>query len=216
MSDYTDDSDDEGYETVATPFKAHFSEHISPIHSPPLPSHEPLTPEAAQSCTDIIVTNDDNQSISSLMANETNPLKYRIFQPGSPPVDIAHTNISPIDPHAFFALESNRLESFKARQCETFAQANVKELAYVGFYLNAEGTAIQCPWCDISLTEDRFNDIMRRRPLIPGSPLNDEPWTPMRLHRHEIGQYTSGDRPWCPMVRREPGGLYLNDSMVKT
>jgi hypothetical protein len=127
---------------------------------------------------------------------------------------MAQTDLSPVDPLAFFAHESNRLESFKKLNRDTFAQTKTEELANAGFYLKAEGTAVQCPWCKIELTEAAFERILRRRPPIPNSPLNDEPWTAMRVHRHANGQQTDEAHSWCPCVRRELLGLYPNIAMV--
>ncbi len=165
--------------------------------------------------TDIIPSDSHNEFAALIVMNNTNPFQQMALESRSPPMDdIVHTDISPIDPHGLFAYEINRLESFKKRNRETFAHIKVEELAYAGFYLNAEGTIVQCPWCKVEITEEKFENIIRRRPTIPGSPLNDEPWTAMRVHRHENGQFISKDHPWCPWVRREPDGLYPNVVMV--
>jgi hypothetical protein len=213
ISDYSDESDHEGYETVATPFKAHFSDRISPLQSPPpiTPLHGPSTTTVP---TDIIHSDGHTELTSLIIMNQINPFQQMALESRSPPLDIAHTDISPIDPHAYFAYEINRLDSFKKRKRETFAEVKVEELAYAGFYLNAEGTIVKCPWCKIEITEEKFQDIVNRRPIIPGSPLNNEQWTAMRVHRHENGQFISKDHPWCPWVRRDPDGLYANVIMV--
>jgi hypothetical protein len=184
------------------------------MNSPPLHESSITTTAPARACLDIIPNDVHCQSTSPIMIDQTNPFQQFISQSISPPIDIYRTDISPVDPHAFFAYESNRLDSFKKRNRETFAQVKVEELAYAGFYLNAEGTAVQCPWCNIELTEYRFESIILRRPIIPSSPLNYEPWTAMRVHRHENGQVMDKDHPWCPLVRREPSGLYPNVVMV--
>jgi hypothetical protein len=211
ISDYSDGSDHEGCETVATPFKAHFSDHISPIQSPPLNGPSPPSTTAP---IDIIPDDSHTELTSSIIMDRINPFQQIALQSRSPPMDIDHTDISPIDPYAFFSHEINRLDSFKKRNRETFAQIKVEELAYAGFYLNAESTIIKCPWCKVEITEEKFQDILQRRPIIPGCSLNNEPWTAMRVHRHEIGQFISRDHPWCPWVRREPDGLYPNVMMV--
>jgi len=213
ISDYSNESDDEGYETVAAPSRAHFSDHISPS-LPVTPSHEPSITATAETCTDMITNDNHNQLTSPMIMHQINPFQQFALQTRSLSVDMASTDISPVDPHAFFAYECNRLDSFKRLNRETFAQVKVEELAYAGFYLNAEGTTVQCPWCMIGLTEQRFEKILHRRPIIPGSPLNNEPWTAMRVHRHENGQFTGKDHSCCPWVRRELGGLYPNVSMV--
>jgi hypothetical protein len=215
ISDYSDESDDEGYETVATPFRAHFSDRISPIQSPPpppmTPSHGPSTNTAP---TDIMPNDSHHELTSLIITSQINPFQQLALKPRSPSLDMPQTDISPIDPCAYFAYESNRLDSFKKRNRETFARIKVGELAYAGFYLNAEGTIVRCPWCKVEITEEKFADILHRRPVIPGSPLNHEPWTAMRVHRHENGQFVDKDHPYCPWVRREPGGLYPNVIMV--
>jgi hypothetical protein len=130
------------------------------------------------------------------------------MSPGIPSVS------SPVDISALHAHESNRLETFKKQNREKFANVDVAHLAYVGFYLNAEGTVVQCPWCDVRLNEQQFEDIMRTRPTVARSALSDEPWTPMRVHRHANGLVMDQNHPWCTWVRREAGGLYPNVTMV--
>jgi hypothetical protein len=213
ISDYSDQSDDEGYEPVATPLTSYFTDHISPIQSPPLP---PTTPSTTAMPMDIILNDGQTELTSLIMINHINPFQQLALESRSPlpPEDIVHTNITPIDPDACFAYEINRLESFKRQNREIFAQMRIEELANAGFYLNAEGTMVRCPRCKIEITEEKFENIIRRRPIIPGSPLNNESWTAMRVHRHENGQSIDGDHPWCPWVRREPDGLYPNVIMV--
>ena len=212
-SDYSEQSDDEGYETVAAPLTTHFSDRISPIQSPPLP---PLTPSRTTMPLDIIPDDDDdhNELASLAMNHQTNPFQQLASGPKSPPLDMAQTDISPIEPDACFAYEINRLESFKRQNRETFAHISAEELANAGFYLNAEGTIVRCPQCKVEITEAKFEDIMQRRPIIPGEPLNDEAWTAMRVHRHENGQSIDGQHPWCAWVRRTPDGLYPNIIVV--
>lgn len=146
--------------------------------------------------------------------NSMNPFQQLTLEPKSPPFDIIQTDIQPIDTCAYFAYEINRLDSFKKQNRLTFADIKMEELAYAGFYLNGEGTIVHCPWCKVEISEEKFQDILHRRPIIPGSPLNDEPWTAMRVHRHENGQTIDKDHPWCPWVRRELTEIYLNIMMV--
>jgi hypothetical protein len=133
----------------------------------------------------------------------------------SPSFGSSPTVSSPVDIRSLLAHESNRLETFKKQNRKTFAQVNVAHLAYVGFFLNGEGTLIQCPWCDVHLTEQQFEDIMRTRPSVARSALSDEPWTPMRVHRHANGILMDQMHSWCTWVRREAGGLYPNVTMVE-
>ncbi|CAF1530244.1 unnamed protein product, partial [Rotaria sp. Silwood1] len=85
----------------------------------------------------------------------------------------------------------------------------IEELAYAGFYLDAAGTHVKYPWCIVELSEQRFEDIIRRRPSFPVLPLlNDEPWTAMRVHMHENEQLLDKDNSWCLWIRRKPDGHY--------
>ena len=122
---------------------------------------------------------------------------------------------SPVDIRALHAHELNRLDTFKKQNRDTFANVDSAHLAYVGFYLNGEGNLIQCPWCDVCLTEQQFEDIVRTRPSVARSALSDEPWTPMRVHRHANGILMDQNHPWCTWVRREAGGLYPNVTIVR-
>lgn len=207
ISDYSEESDDDNYEPIATPFRAHFVEYISP----PLPSNRSIvTPPTDNNPTDI-----HTESTSPMLMNRINPFKQVALESRSPPMDISHTtDISPIDTQRFFTSEINRLESFKKRNREKFADLKIEELAYAGFYLTSDCTIVQCPWCKVEITEGKFQKILQRRPMIPGSPLNDEPWTAMRVHRHEIGQSMGKDHSWCLWVRREPDEFYPNIIMV--
>ena len=164
--------------------------------------------------TDIIQNDNSTELISLIVPHPINPFQELASEARSLSLDIIQTDISPIDPCAYFAYEINRLDSFKKQNRQTFAQIKVEELAYAGLYLNAEGTIIRCPWCKIEMTEEKIENILRRPPIIPGSPLNDEPWVAMQVHRHEYGQSTDKDHPWCPWVRREPDKLYPNIMMV--
>lgn len=216
------DSDDEGYETVATPFKARYMDNTPSIPSvPSTPASPPSATQeatqttlAAQSCTDTINAAIHGQSKSPSFAKATNPFQPQSPESRSPSIEISYAETSPIDPAAHFAYESNRLESFRKHNCQRFAQFTVEELAYAGFYLNAEGTAVKCPWCIITLNEGQIERILRERPSLPDPIINDEPWTAMRVHRHEIGQHINRDNAWCPWVRREYGGLFPNVMMV--
>ncbi|CAF5031787.1 unnamed protein product, partial [Rotaria sp. Silwood1] len=119
-----------------------------------------------------------------------------------------------IDPRAPFAYESNRLDSFKKQNRETFAQVKIEELAYAGFYLDAAGTHVKYPWCIVELSEQRFEDIIRRRPSFSVLPLlNDEPWAAMHVHMHENEQLLDKDNSWCLWIRRKPDGHYRNFMM---
>ena len=214
QSDHNDgsDDDDENYEAVARPFQSNFTSTFLPITSPLLQtvhSHESPTGEAAQPSTDSINNSEQNLHRSPMM-NRANPFEAISTQPLSPPLEMARANAAPVDTLAFFASEHNRLDSFRTRGRATFAQCTAEELAYVGFHLNADDNTVECSCCNIRLTEARFEDIMRRRPIIPDSPLNDEPWTAMRVHRHEIGQFTGSTRSWCPWVFRQKYGFYTN------
>ncbi|CAF2659502.1 unnamed protein product [Rotaria sp. Silwood2] len=217
-SDYSA-SDDEGYEIVATPFKSQFMDHTSPIQSPTSPpsiaiSHESSVTTPPQDCTDIIASDSHGRWTSPILTDQTNPFQQLAMESRSAPIDITSTDISPVDPPASFAYESNRLDSFKRHNRETFAQVKVEELAYAGFYLNAEGTIVKCPWCAVELTEQKIENIIRLRPPIPGSLLNEEPWTAMHVHRHANGQLMGKTHSWCLWVRREQGGLYPNVIMT--
>ncbi len=210
ISDYAEESDEEGYEPVATPHRAQF---MGPI-TPPL-SYDSTTTTAGGTLESVGVIDDGHKHLTSpISINGSNPLEQLAFQPTSPPFEISHTDISPVDLSAFFAYESHRLDSFKKRNREVFAQIRVEELANAGFYLNAENTVIECPWCHINVNEAKVERILRRPPIIPDAPLNDEPWTAMRIHRHENGRTMDGAHPWCPFVRRELGGLYPNVMIV--
>ncbi|CAF4961352.1 unnamed protein product [Rotaria sp. Silwood1] len=93
----------------------------------------------------------------------------------------------------------------------------IEELAYAGFYLNAAGTHVKYPWCIVELSEQRFEDIIRRRPSFPVLPLlNDEPWTAMRVHMHENEQLLDKDNSWCLWIRRKPDGHYPNVMMTES
>ncbi|CAF0978981.1 unnamed protein product [Rotaria sordida] len=216
LSDASADSDDGGYGTVPALFKAQFIDHTSPIQSSTSPSSTTSHDSSlttAQACTDVITNDSQDRWTLPILTNQTNPFKQLSAESKLRFIDIAHTDISPVDPRAFFAYESNRLDSFKKQNRKTFAQFKIEELAYAGFYLNAEGTIVKCPWCVVELTEQKFENITRLRLPIPGPPLNDEPWTAMRVHRHQNGQLIGKNHSWCLWVRRELGGLYPNVSM---
>jgi hypothetical protein len=236
LSDQSDDgSDYEGFETVAAPSTTYFNPVVPPIRSPPpsAPSHESLATTNAQTCSDPIVSTAHSHLTSPIMASNINPFKQLVLRQQqrdehiddsittssslpeiSPPIGNSAAVSSPVDIRSFLAHESNRLDTFKKQNRETFAQIDVAHLAYVGFFLNGEGTAIQCPWCDVRLTEQQFEDIMRTRPSVARRALSDEPWTPMMVHRHANGLIMDQNHPWCTWVRREPGGLYPNVTMV--
>jgi hypothetical protein len=235
LSDQSEElSDDEGFETVAPPSTTYSISGYPPIRSPPPSalSHESSTTEHAQPCLDPIINNVHSQLTSPTMS-QINPfiqLKLREqlkrdhiddsissdinSHEMSPLITSPLAISSPVDIRSLLAHESNRLDSFKKQDRETFAQVNVAHLAYVGFFLNGEGTLIQCPWCDVRLTEQLFEDIVRTRPTVARSSLIDEPWTPMRVHRHANGILMDQNHSWCTWVRREAGGLYPNITMV--
>lgn len=116
----------------------------------------------------------------------------------------------------FFAHEINRLDSFRKQNRTVFAQTRVEELAYAGFNLNDEGTIVQCSWCKIELTEEKFQKLLNTRPGDPGSVLNDEPWNAMCVHRHENGQAIDPVISGCPWVRRNPQAALLNVMMEES
>ena len=236
MSDQDEtSSEDEGAETVARPSTTYSISVNPPVRSPPppTPAHESLTTVNAQACSDFTTTNDHSQLISPLMRSHRNPFRALALQQkkneqidgnslsesGSHEMSPAITNDSPVpspvDIRSILAHESNRLDRFKMHNRETFGQVKIAHLAYVGFFLNGEGTVIQCPWCDVQLSEQQFEDTMRIGPTVARSTISDEPWTPMRVHRHYNGLAMDRDHPWCTWVRREAGGLYPNVTMVR-
>ncbi|CAF1225832.1 unnamed protein product [Rotaria sp. Silwood1] len=210
----------------------------APLQSPPPPAtpHESLTTVKAETCSDPITCNGPSHSqvTPASMSKNINPFKQIKEQEQrrernnestssdsgshdlSPLIESSPSISSPVDIRSLLAHESNRLDTFIKHNRETFAQVPVAHLAYVGFYLNGEGTAIQCPWCEVYLTERQFEDIMRTRPTVARSAVSDEPWTPMRVHRHANGIMMDQTHPWCTWVRREAGGLYPNVTMLKS
>ncbi|CAF4362827.1 unnamed protein product, partial [Rotaria sordida] len=154
LSDYSAESDDGGYGTVPALFKAQFIDHTSPIQSSTSPSSTTSYDSSlttAQACTDVITNDSQDRWTLPILTNQTNPFKQLAAESKLRFIDIARTDISPVDPRAFFAYESNRLDSFKKQNRKTFAQFKIEELAYAGFYLNAEGTIVKCPWCVVEL-----------------------------------------------------------------
>ncbi|UJR09177.1 hypothetical protein I4U23_013425 [Adineta vaga] len=236
LSDRSDESsDEEGFQTVARPPTAIITSNLS-IRSPPPPvlSHESSTTENAQTCSDPVSTNAYSQLTSPMMASQINPFKQLVLQQQgrehaadsissdtgshdmSPIIGNSPAISSPVDVRSLLAHESNRLDTFKKQNLKTFANVDVAHLAYVGFFLNAEATYIQCPWCEVRLTALQFEDIMRTRPSVTRSTLGDEPWTPMRVHRHANGLLMDENHCWCTWVRREAGGLYPNVTMLES
>ncbi len=235
LSDQSEESsDDEDFQTVARPATSFVASTLT-IRSPPpsAPIHESSTTENAQTCSDPIISNSHSQLTSPIMANQINPFKQLILRQQqlrehtddsissdsvshemSPSIGTSPPVSSPVDIRCLLAHESNRLDTFKKQNRETFAKVDVAHLAYVGFFLNGEGNLIQCPWCDVRLTEQHFEDIMRTRPSVARSALSDEQWTPMRVHRHENGMIIDQIHSWCTWVRREAGGLYPNVTVV--
>ena len=218
QSDYSDnESDDDGYETVPSPSRAYLNESSPPIQPPSRLSTTSVSEDSSidlsRDCADI-----GKESTSSVALNNTtnsiNPIRLRALKSELSSFDLNSTNPVPVNLNGFYASEINRLNSFKKQNRDVFARLKVEELAYAGFYLDAEGTLVQCPWCTIKLTEQKFESILDERSHITGSPLDNEPWTAMCVHRQEILQRTNKDTPWCPWVRRETGGLYPNIMMV--
>lgn len=207
---------------------------IPPIQSPSPPGvpHECLTTEKAQTCSDPASPSSNTRLTPAGTRSQMNPFKQLVLQQQQQKIDRSDENIvsdttsselsplmrtssipSPVDIRAILSHESNRLDTFKQHNMETFANIDVSHLAYVGFFLG-ENNTIQCPWCDIRLTEQQFEDIMRIRPTVARTALSDELWTPMRVHRHANGLIMDQNHPWCQWVRREAGGLYPNVPMV--
>lgn len=243
LSDLSNDTDDdEEFQTVAPPSTTQFMIANTSIRSPPPPqsalSHESSTTENAQTCSDPIGYNGHTQLTSPIMTTNINPFQQwhllqqqrrsqqnddnnnnnnsvdNILPEISPSIGSPLAVSSPVDIRSLLAHESNRLDTFKKQNRDRFADVDVAHLAYVGFFLNGEGTIVQCPWCDVHLTEQQFEDIIRSRPSVARSALSNEPWTPMRVHRHANGILMDQNHPWCTWVRREAGGLYPNVTMV--
>jgi hypothetical protein len=191
---------------------------------------------AVSTVSDVLSRTNTGQIPSMIMNSQTNPFKQIVLEnltqsdqdnigdldravmrtPESPSLTGLSLSVShPVDILSMLAYESNRLETFKRRGRETFAQIDVAHLAYVGFALTETGQAIRCPWCDIQLTEIEFENIRVKRPSVARSTLSDEEWTPMRVHRHANGIQMGHDHTWCTWVRREPIGLYPNVTMVR-
>lgn len=227
-----EDSDDEGFEPIAPPPTTQYISRSPPLTAPALESGTTTTTSNAETCSDPIHSG-HTQLTSPLMASKINPFEQLMLrqqrneqineiisaenssQEMSPCVSSPQPHVSsPVDLRSLLAYESNRLDTFKKQNREIFGHVNAAHLAYVGFYLNGEGTLIQCPWCEIKLTERLFEDIMRVRPTVTRSSISEEPWTPMRVHRHENGIQMDQNHPWCTWVRREAGGLYPNVMMV--
>lgn len=242
FSDVSDESSaDEDSVAVALPLTTQMMSPIPSVRSPPPPSlsHElsiTTTTAGAETCFDPTVSG-HTQLTSPIMGATLNPferLKREQQQQGneqinesisanhtshdhSPPISSPPPPVSsPVDLRSLLAHESNRLETFKKQNRETFGQVSVKHLAYVGFYLNGEGTRILCPWCEIQLTEQHFEEITHARPSVTRSSISEEPWTPMRVHRHVNGLRMDQDHPWCTWVRRELGGLYQNEPLPES
>lgn len=239
MSDQSDESsdDDEGFITVVPPPTTHFMTGLTPIRSPPpsAPPFESSTTEAAQTCSDPVLNTSRSQLTSPIMASQINPFERwaRKNQQQrrehtedsissdsgshemSPSLSAVSAVSSPVDIRSLLAHESNRLETFKRLDRTTYGHVDVAHLAYVGFYLNADGNVIQCPWCDVQLTEENFESITQMRPSVARATVHDEDWTPMRVHRHANGLVISQNRSWCTWVRREAGGLYPNVTLVR-
>ncbi|CAF3130984.1 unnamed protein product [Rotaria sp. Silwood2] len=237
LSDQSEElTDDEDLEPVAVPPSTYFITGTPCLQSPPLSTapHESLSTVKAQTCSDPTTTNGHSQLTPATMSKHINPFRQYIEQQQrheriedstssdsgshelSPSTGSTPSVSSPVDIRSLLSHESNRLDTFKKHNRETFAQVPVAHLAYVGFFLNGEGTAIQCPWCEVCLTERQFEDIMSTRPTVVRSAVSDEPWTPMRVHRHANGLMMDQNHSWCTWVRREAGGLYPNVTMLQS
>ncbi|CAF1569584.1 unnamed protein product, partial [Didymodactylos carnosus] len=101
------------------------------------------------------------------------------------------TQLSLVDVRFQLAHEKSRRDTFKKYNLETFVDVPIECLAYCGFYLNGEGTALLCPCCEVRLTVNEFKYHMEHG--AEGS--DSEPWTPMRVHRHASGQLIDQTRP---------------------
>ena len=236
MSDHSEESSDDEYSVfIPQPPTAGLISGIASVRSSSssIPATEVSTTENARICLDSVFSNGSHHLTLPSITNQINPFEQLVLRQEqkrdytdgngspenvsheiSPSLDSSKCVSSPVDIRSLLAHESNRLDTFKKNNRETFAQVDVAHLAYVGLYLNAEGTAVQCPWCDISLTEQRFESIVCTRPTVARPSLIDEPWTPMRVHRHENGILMDQNHSWCTWVRRETGGLYPNVTMV--
>ncbi|CAF1383750.1 unnamed protein product, partial [Rotaria sordida] len=233
---YTDDSehltDDEDLELVAAPSTAYRGFHTLSLQSPTpsTPSYESSTTQKAQTCSDSITSNDHSQLTPIGITEQMNQFEqqytrqqqvYERTDDSTSSDSYSHGLLSsigssPVDIRSVLAHESNRLDTFKQHYRETFAQVPVAHLAYVGFFFNTEGTAVQCQWCEVYLTEQHFENIVCTQPTVACSTVSDEPWTPMRVHRYANGIMIDQNHPWCTWVYREGGGLYPNVPMLKS
>ena len=235
LSDQSNDSSDEDeFETVASPPSAY---RIAAARSP-APSvltNEPpsttATTETAQACSDPPSAASLGNITSPSLTSQINPFKQLVLKDkhsstegtASPDIVVHESSpliggssliSSPVDLHSLLAHESHRLETFRRQHRSTFARIDVAHLAYVGFFLHVGGDHVECPWCEVELTEERMMHIMDTQPSVARSTLSDEPWTPMRVHRHANGLRMGQAHSWCTWVRREAGGLYPNIAMV--
>ena len=238
LSDQSNDSSDEDdFETVASPPSAYcIAAARSPAPSAPTneSSSTTATTERAQACSDPASATSLGNITSPSMTSQINPFKQLVLKDkhyspegvdGGTSPDIASYEMSPsigasslisspVDIRSLLAHESNRLETFRKQHRSTFARIDVAHLAYVGFFLHVGGAHVECPWCEVELTEERLMHIMDTQPSVARSTLSDEPWTPMRVHRHANGLRMGQTHSWCTWVRREAGGLYPNIAMV--
>jgi hypothetical protein len=213
----SDESDEEEYETIASPPKAVLIQLPSPS-SLPSPVISSLTNTPAQPY---------GETNRSSAAKTTNPFEKLILDRQKSPeeqstsTDVSSPISSPsplpqaVDPRSYWAMESSRLETFKRAKLETFADVDVRELAYAGFYLDASSKTLKCPWCDVELSEKHYLTIVKERPTVTYSVLSDDPWTPMRVHRHVNGTMVDAAHHWCTWVRREATSLYPNIVLVR-
>ncbi|CAF1581939.1 unnamed protein product [Didymodactylos carnosus] len=232
-SDFPEDSSGEEYEaTVPAPPTSATIEPYLKSPRPVLQSPSETTRRASQ-CSERVTspttlsTSDSANNTSGFMINpmiaaaqnQQSPLILR--EPSGESLsdnvnDISpSTQSSPVDVRSQLAHEKNRRDTFKKYNLETFAGVPIECLAYCGFYLNGEGTALLCPCCEVKLTVNEFKYHMEHG--AEGS--DSEPWTPMRVHRHASGQLIDNTRPWCTLVKRESFGIYANvaleDSRMK-
>lgn len=223
-----DSSSDEEYKPVATPATSMIMQPSSqsPSFVARTSSDPSMTAPTAETCRDPTISPTSPESKSpfspSQLANYQRQESARSKNPDdnirsperSPSIPSLPGNSKPVDLLEITSHESNRLETFASFSSQTFAGVEFKHLAYVGFYLTANKDRIQCPWCEVEMTEEQFLDIVESKPSAPIPNLVDEIWTPMRVHRHANGLIIDDKNPWCPWVRRQMIGLHPNVPLV--
>ncbi|CAF0904654.1 unnamed protein product [Didymodactylos carnosus] len=230
-SDFTDDSSDDGYDTTvpAPPTSAAIEPHLrSPRPMSQSPSATTMEPsqclERFVSPTILLAPNSEenatNFMINPMIAAVQNQQTPRIRNDDSLSDNIGDISpspqSSPVDVRLLLCHEKNRRDTFKKHNLKKFADVSIECLAYCGFYLNGEGTALLCPCCEVKVTENDFKYFMNHG---DGTGTDGEKWTPMHVHRHTSGQLIDQNRPWCTLVQRESFGIYANvaleDSRMK-